>query len=95
MNTEQKEILSLLPDSITKSKEFSKKSKLVLAYLIYYNDSEFAKTNGFFYKTNSELMKVSGLSNKGIGIVLNRVFALGFLSLATLESIRVMQANID
>ena len=56
MTTEQKEVLALLPDNISNSKEFSEKAKLVMAYLIYYNDSEFAKTNGFFYKTNSELM---------------------------------------
>lgn len=80
MNKEQKEILSLLPDSIIKSKKFSEKAKLVLAHLIYYNDSEFAKTNGFFYKTNTELMNDSGLSNKGIGVVLNRFSDLGFIS---------------
>lgn len=80
MKSEQKELLALLPVSIKKSKYFSEKAKLVLADLIYFNNSDFAKTNGYFYKTNSDLMADSGLSNKGIGIVLNRFIELGFIS---------------
>ena len=80
MTDEQKEVLAMLPNNIKKSNDFSLKAKTLLAYLIHYGSSEYATENGFFYKTNSDLMKDSGLSNKGIGIVLHRFQELCFIT---------------
>ena len=80
MTDEQKEVLAMLPKNIKNSDDFSLKAKTLLAYLIHYGSSEYAVKNGFFYKTNADLMKDSGLSNKGIGIVLHRFQELCFIS---------------
>ena len=80
MTDEQKEVLAMLPNNIKKSNDFSLKAKTLLAYLIHYGSSEYSTENGFFYKTNSDLMKDSGLSNKGIGIVLHRFQELCFIT---------------
>ena len=64
--SELKELMALLPSNITKSKEFTSKTKTVLAQLILMNGMDKVKNDGYFFVTNQKLVDELDITEKTI-----------------------------
>ena len=61
---EQKEMLALLPNEVKDIKTLRDASKLLLSYIIELYGMDFAKNNGYVFKTNKEIMAQTGIKQK-------------------------------
>lgn len=61
-----KELMALLPSNITKSKEFTTKTKMVIAQLILMNGMDKVKNDGYFFVTNKKLVDELDITEKTI-----------------------------
>ena len=64
--SELKELMALLPSNITKSKEFTTKTKMVIAQLILMNGMDKVKNDGYFFVTNQKLVDELDITEKTI-----------------------------
>lgn len=58
------ELVSLLPKHLRESSELKSAAKLILGDLMFLNNREFAKENGFVFRTNQDLMKDTGIKGE-------------------------------
>lgn len=64
--SELKELLELLPSNIKSTKEFTTKTKMVIAQLILMNGMDKAKNDGYFFVTNKRLVEELGITERTI-----------------------------
>ena len=77
---EQKEVLALLPQDIKESNELTDAAKLILANLMLLNGTDFAKNEGYLFRTNQALKEDTGIkSEKTIIAAVNKLIELGFI----------------
>ena len=77
---EQKEVLALLPTNVKETNELTDAAKLILANLMYLNGTDFAKNEGYLFRTNQALMQDTGIkSEKTIIAAVNKLIELGFI----------------
>lgn len=77
---EQKEVLALLPNEVKESNELTDAAKLILANLMLLNGTDFAKNEGYLFRTNQALKEDTGIkSEKTIIAAVNKLIELGFI----------------
>ena len=77
---EQKEVLALLPQYVKESNELTDAAKLILANLMLLNGTDFAKNEGYLFRTNQALKEDTGIkSEKTIIAAVNKLIELGFI----------------
>ena len=77
---EQKEVLALLPPYVKESNELTDAAKLILANLMLLNGTDFAKNEGYLFRTNQALKEDTGIkSEKTIIAAVNKLIELGFI----------------
>ena len=77
---EQKEVLALLPKYVKESNELTDAAKLILANLMLLNGTDFAKNEGYLFRTNQALKEDTGIkSEKTIIAAVNKLIELGFI----------------
>lgn len=77
---EQKEVLALLPQGVKESNELTDAAKLILANLMLLNGTDFAKNEGYLFRTNQALKEDTGIkSEKTIIAAVNKLIELGFI----------------
>ena len=77
---EQKEVLALLPQDVKESNELTDAAKLILANLMLLNGTDFAKNEGYLFRTNKALKEDTGIkSEKTIIAAVNKLIELGFI----------------
>lgn len=77
---EQKEVLALLPQDVRESNELTDAAKLILANLMLLNGTDFAKNEGYLFRTNQALKEDTGIkSEKTIIAAVNKLIELGFI----------------
>lgn len=77
---EQKEVLALLPTEVKESNELTDAAKLILANLMLLNGTDFAKNEGYLFRTNQALKEDTGIkSEKTIIAAVNKLIELGFI----------------
>ena len=77
---EQKEVLALLPQDVKESNELTDAAKLILANLMLLNGTDFAKNEGYLFRTNQALKEDTGIkSEKTIIAAVNKLIELGFI----------------
>lgn len=77
---EQKEMLALLPQDVRESNELTDAAKLILANLMLLNGTDFAKNEGYLFRTNQALKEDTGIkSEKTIIAAVNKLIELGFI----------------
>lgn len=77
---EQKEVLELLPTNVKETNELTDAAKLILANLMYLNGTDFAKNEGYLFRTNQALMQDTGIkSEKTIIAAVNKLIEFGFI----------------
>ena len=77
---EQKEVLALLPHDVKESNELTDAAKLILANLMLLNGTDFAKNEGYLFRTNQALKEDTGIkSEKTIIAAVNKLIELGFI----------------
>lgn len=59
------ELVALLPKHLRESSELKSAAKLILGDLMFLNNRDFAKENGFVFRTNQDLMKDTGIKCEG------------------------------
>ena len=57
------ELVALLPKHLRESSELKSAAKLILGDLLFLYGRDFAKENGFVFRTNQDLMKDTGIKN--------------------------------
>ena len=81
---EQKEVLELLPTNVKETNELTDAAKLILANLMYLNGTDFAKNEGYLFRTNQALMQDTGIkSEKTIIVAVNKLIEFGFIECKT------------
>lgn len=58
-------LVALLPKHLRESNELKGAEKLILGGLMLLNNRDFAKENGFIFRTNQDLMKDTGIKSEG------------------------------
>ena len=61
---EQKEVLALLPQDVKESNELKDAAKLILANLMLLNGTDFAKNEGYLFRTNQALKEDTGIKSE-------------------------------
>lgn len=64
MTERRMELLALLPTGVQKSKELTKSAKLILANIIQWHGTDYAKENKSCYRTNKEMMEDTGIKSE-------------------------------
>ena len=75
-----KELMALLPSSIKTTKEFTTKTKMVIAQLILMNGLDKVKNDGYFFVTNQKLVEELGITEKTIIKILRNLEEHNFIS---------------
>lgn len=84
LTDEQKEVLALLPKNVRESNELTDAPKLILANLMLLNGTDFAKDNGYIFRTNLALKEDTGIkSEKTIIAAVNKLIDFGFIQRTT------------
>ena len=60
----QKNLLGLLPKKLKNTKDLKESSKILLSYIIEMYGMDFAKVNGYVYRTNTEILKDTEIKQK-------------------------------
>ena len=74
------ELIMLLPINIRESKEFTNKTKLVLAQLILMNGMDKAKNDGYFFVTNKKLVDELGITEMTLIKKLRELEVCGYIT---------------
>ena len=64
MTERRMELLALLPTGVQKSKELTMSAKLMLANIIQWHGTDYAKENKSCYRTNKEMMEDTGIKSE-------------------------------
>lgn len=75
----QNDFYEILPNYIKQTKDLTLGSKNVLAALLFLNNNEYSKENGFFYRSNKDLCKDSMVSEPTLIKSLSQLEMLGFI----------------
>ena len=75
-----KELMALLPSSIRTTKEFTTKTKMVIAQLILMNGLEKVKNDGYFFVTNQKLVEELGISEPTIIKIMRNLEVFNFIT---------------
>ena len=73
------DLLSLLPIEVQQSKELTINHKLVLGYLIEFNNIDKAKDNGYIYRTNDIISQETGVCLNTLRSSFTKLTDLGFI----------------
>ena len=73
------DLLTLLPIEVQQSKELTINHKLVLAYLIEFNNIDKAKDNGYIYRTNDIISQETGVCPNTLRSSFAKLTDLGFI----------------
>ena len=73
------DLLTLLPIEVQQSKELTINHKLVLAYLIEFNNIDKAKDNGYIYRTNDIISQETGVCLNTLRSSFAKLTDLGFI----------------
>lgn len=63
ISVKDNELVALLPKHLRESSELKSAAKLILGDLLFLYGRDFAKENGFVFRTNQDLMKDTGIKN--------------------------------
>ena len=75
------ELVALLPKHLRESNELKSAAKLILGDLLFLYGRDFAKENGFVFRTNQDLMKDTGIKNGyTVTTALRKLEVEGFIS---------------
>ena len=72
---EQKELIALLPDGLPKMTDGA---KLVLSNIIYWYGTDFAKENGYVFRSDSDMVKDTGIGRNTVGKKIRELETKGF-----------------
>lgn len=75
-----KELMALLPSSIRTTKEFTTKTKMVIAQLILMNGLDKVKNDGYFFVTNQKLVEELGITEKTIIKIMRNLESNNFIT---------------
>ena len=75
----KEELLEVLPANIIETRELTQKQKIVLAQLIIYNGLEQTKNEGFFYRSNKDLISDCGITEMTLLTAIRKLDAMGFI----------------
>lgn len=75
----QNDFYEILPNYIKTTKDLTIGSKNVLAALLFLNNNEYSKENGFFYRSNKDLCKDSMVSEPTLIKSLSQLEMMGFI----------------
>lgn len=75
----QNDFFEILPNYIKETKDLTIGSKNVLAALLFLNNNEYSKENGFFYRSNKDLVKDSQVSEPTLIKSLSQLEMMGFI----------------
>lgn len=75
----QNDFYEILPNYIKETKDLTIGSKNVLAALLFLNNNEYSKENGFFYRSNKDLVKDSQVSEPTLIKSLSQLEMMGFI----------------
>ena len=75
-----KELMALLPSSIRTTKEFTTKTKMVIAQLILMNGLDKVKNDGYFFVTNQKLVEELGITEKTIIKIMRNLETNNFIT---------------
>ena len=78
--TQNNEVLELLPISIVNSNNFSPKCKFLIATLLFLNGLDKVKNDGYFFRTNQTLAKEANMTEANLLINLRKLESLNFIS---------------
>ncbi len=73
------ELLEVLPSSVKETKELTTKQKVVLGQLYVYNGLDIAKKEGYFYRSNTDLINDCEIQEKTLIAALRKLEILGFI----------------
>ena len=77
---ELKELMALLPSNIKTTKEFTTKTKMVIAQLILMNGLDKVKNDGYFFVTNQKLVEELGITEKTIIKIMRNLETNNFIT---------------
>lgn len=75
----ENELLEVLPTTVRKGKELTKKQKMVLGQLIMYNSLDQSKNNGYFYRSNKDFCNDLGIETHTLLSALRKLEDMGFI----------------
>lgn len=75
----QNDFFEILPSYLKETKDLTLGSKNVLAALLFLNNNEYSKENGFFFRSNKDLMKDSQVSEPTLIKSLIQLESFGFI----------------
>lgn len=75
----QNDFYEILPNYIKETKDLTIGSKNVLAALLFLNNNDYSKENGFFYRSNKDLVKDSQVSEPTLIKSLSQLEMMGFI----------------
>ena len=75
----QNDFFEILPNYIKETKDLTIGSKNVLAALLFLNNNEYSKENGFFFRSNKDLVKDSQVSEPTLIKSLSQLEMMGFI----------------
>lgn len=75
----QNDFFEILPNYLKETKDLTFGSKNVLAALLFLNNNEYSKENGFFFRSNEDLIKDSQVSKPTLIKSLNQLEIMGFI----------------
>ena len=75
----QNDFYEILPNYIKETKDLTIGSKNVLAALLFLNNNEYSKENGFFYRSNEDLITDSQVSKPTLIKSLSQLEMMGFI----------------
>lgn len=79
-NDDLKELMALLPSNIKSTKEFTTKTKMVIAQLILMNGLDKVKNDGYFFVTNQKLVSELGISEPTIIRIMRNLEEYNFIT---------------
>lgn len=77
---ELKELMALLPSNIKNTKEFTTKTKMVIAQLILMNGMDKVKNDGYFFVTNQKLVEELSITEKTIIKIMRNLESNNFIT---------------
>lgn len=78
--SEKKELLLLVPQSIRTSRNYTETSKLLLGYLLNFNGMNKSINDGYFFKTNADIIQCLGITEQTLIRSINILISNGIIS---------------
>ena len=79
-NDDLQELMALLPSNIKNTKEFTTKTKMVIAQLILMNGLDKVKNDGYFFITNQALVTELGITEKTLIKIMRNLEVYNFIT---------------